>query len=61
MLFRVLAIIALVALAYWLFSKYAPRVARDPRLRVLFAGVGAAFLRNWLETFGRVEYRPHSV
>ena len=52
MLFRFIAIAALIALGWWLLTRIAPNLTRNPRTRLVLAGLGLGLLRNWFARGG---------
>lgn len=48
MVFRLIALAALLLLAWYIYRRLAPRIAADPRLRVILSGVGLRMLQIFL-------------
>lgn len=47
-LIRILLLAGLLVLAVYLYRRIAPRLAADPRLRVMFSGLGLQMMRLFL-------------
>ena len=52
MIIRFIAIAALIALGWWLLSRFAPNFTRNPRTRLVLGGLGLGLLRRWFTRGG---------